>query len=49
MFRLMKGRSERGGRRISDTNDVTRVVNAAANLSEKVQFWRGEEIPDGVG
>jgi hypothetical protein len=44
----MKGRSERGGSRISETNDVTRVVNAAANLSDKLQFWRREEILDGM-
>jgi len=32
MLRFRKGRRESGGRRISDTNDVTRVVNAAARL-----------------
>lgn len=42
MLRLMKGRSERGGSRISETNDVTRVVNAAANLSGRFQLWGGE-------
>lgn len=38
----MKGSSERGGRRISDTNDVTTVVNAAANLNGNVQLWMGD-------
>jgi hypothetical protein len=30
----MKGRRERGGSRISDTKEVTTVVNAAAMLEE---------------
>ena len=31
-FLCMKGRRERGGRRISETKEVTTVVNAAAML-----------------
>lgn len=32
----MKGRRESGGRRISETKDVTTVVKAAARLVERI-------------
>ncbi len=36
MLRLMNGKRESGGRRISDTKDVTTVVKAAAKLEAEI-------------